>query len=126
MTDVQLDLELPPAPEARLVRGALLTTLKQRRMPSAEELVASIEESFGVKARWHIASTIGELVKLADLHRTDCDYLSWLMSPGNLDAALHLPKRRRARCNPDRGKDPLLDEYMRSDGRKSSLALRRE
>ena len=66
MTGVQLDLVMPPVPEARVVRDALLEMLTQRRRPSAEELVSSIEESLGIKARWHVVSSIEELVKLAD------------------------------------------------------------
>jgi hypothetical protein len=75
MTGTQLDLELPLVPEAVVVRATLLTMIKEGRQPSAVELVSSIEQSFGIKARWHIAPAIEELAKLADLPRIDRDYL---------------------------------------------------
>ncbi len=96
MTGVQLDLVMPPVPEARVVRDALRAMLKQGHRPGAEELVSSIEESLGIKARWHVVSSIEELVKLADLPRIDRDYLNWLMSIGNLDTALRGSSRRPA------------------------------
>ena len=88
-----LDWSFRPTPEAEAVRNALLMMIKEGR-PSAPELVSLIEETLGLKARWHITQAIERIVNLTTVPRIDQDYLRWLMSTGDLDAALRGSERR--------------------------------
>jgi hypothetical protein len=98
VTNAQLDLQLTLAVDlVEPIRNALLEILNQIGRPAAAELLAVIEKSCGVKARWRLILVIDELSKSHSLPRMDREYLASLIHTGAINVAL----RGEARPSPD-------------------------
>jgi len=70
------------------VEGMILETLRANRQPSPWEVVVTVEQKFGWKARWAVRSVLEKLVASTSLTKSSKEYLQYVLYSGDLDAAL--------------------------------------
>ena len=86
----------PPVSLLELVKTIIVAAINRPKQPSAWELVQSVEEAFGIKARWLVRPAIEELIGEGQLPlfpqsrttRIVRDYFASLLDSEDLDQAL--------------------------------------
>ena len=88
-SDAQTALPLPATPtQLDPVQAVILQLLSTPVQPSARELLASVEEQLGVKARWDVLAAVELLANAPRVPRVARNYLQSLLATSDLQSAL--------------------------------------
>jgi hypothetical protein len=82
----------------------ILEILRRRLQPSASELLAQIESTLGLQARWDLTAVITRLADDPDLSRSERQYLKSMITRGDLGKAL----------SGEEGKEPQISSTIDS------------